>query len=78
MKQGIKQGQFVVRWAFKHLLIAARPHNLSLDAVKDGYTDGYVAKDQYANTLREYQKSQDEMKSKARDKARAIRGQMNV
>ena len=40
--------------------------------------DGHVTKDQYANTLREYQKSQDEMKSEARDKARAIRRQMNV
>ena len=32
---------------------------------------GFVTKDEYANTLREYQKSQDDMKSDARDKARA-------
>ena len=29
----------------------------------------------YANTLREYQKSQDEMKSEARDKALIVRNQ---
>ena len=34
--------------------------------------DGYVTKEEYANTLREYQKSQDEMKSDARDKAKAL------
>ena len=34
---------------------------------------GHVTKEQYANTLREYQKSQDEMKSDARDKAWAAR-----
>ena len=58
--------------AFKHLFIAANAGDkLSLDTVKEGYMDGSVTKDEYANTLREYQKSQDEMKSKARDKAAA-------
>ena len=58
--------------AFKHLLISARTgHKLSLDAVKKGYMLGRVTKEEYANTLREYQKSQDEMKSEARDKAAA-------
>ena len=33
---------------------------------------GYVTKDYYANTLRAYQKSVDEMKSEARDEAEAI------
>ena len=65
--------------AFKHLLIAARAgYNLSLDAVKEGYTEGLVTKDEYANTLREYQKSQNEMKSDARDKAAAILNQQQA
>ena len=60
--------------AFKHFIIAARAGSKrSLDAVKYGYTNGHVTKEEYANTLREYQKSQDEMKSEARDKAQATR-----
>ena len=58
--------------AKKHFLLAARAgYKNSLDCVKGGYMDGYVTKDEYANTLREYQKSQDETKSEARDKALA-------
>ena len=45
--------------------------------VKYGYTEGHVTKEDYANTLREYQKSQDEMKSKARDKAQAFRNNIH-
>ena len=56
--------------AYKHFVISARAGDkLSLDLVKRGYMSGYVAKEQYANTLQEYQKSQDETKSDARDKA---------
>ena len=55
--------------AMKHLRIAG--DKLSLDSVKKGYMSGFVTKEQYSNTLREYQNSQDEMKSKARDKALA-------
>ena len=56
--------------AFKHYMIAARAgYTTALDMVKHGYTGGHVTKEEYANTLREYQKSQDEMKSEARDKA---------
>ena len=62
--------------AFKHYILAAKAgHDNSLGAVKQGFMKGDVTKDEYANTLREYQNSQDEVKSKARDKARAIRGQ---
>ena len=58
--------------AFKHFIIAASSGNKpSLDNVKEGYMHGLVTKEEYANTLREYQKSQDEMKSDARDKALA-------
>ena len=65
--------------AMNHFKLAARSgHTKSLDTVKDGYMGGYVTKDEYANTLREYQKSQDEMKSKARDQAQAFRSQMGI
>ena len=57
--------------AFKHFLLLARAgYKLSLDCVKKGYMAGHVTKEDYANTVREYQKSQDEMKSDARDKAK--------
>ena len=53
--------------AFKHYVISARAGcKDSLDSVKKGYMAGHVTKEEYANTLREYQKSQDEMKSDAR------------
>jgi hypothetical protein len=59
--------------AYKHCIIAASMgDDDSLKAVKSGYMDGHVTKDQYTNTLREYQKSQDEMKSDMRDKAACI------
>jgi TPR repeat protein len=50
--------------AMKHFLISAR---LTLDTIKSGFRSGIVTKDEYANALRSYQKSQDEMKSEARD-----------
>ena len=60
--------------AFKHFIISAKTGDKgSLDNVKQGYTIGHVTKDEYANTLRQYQKSQDEMKSEARDKALVAR-----
>ena len=56
--------------AFKHYMLSARTGcKESLENVKQGYIDGHVTKDQYANMLRECQKSQDGMKSDARDKA---------
>ena len=62
--------------AYKHYMLSARAgDDDSLNAVKEGYMDGHVAKDEYANTLREYQKSRDEMKSDARDKALTARNQ---
>ena len=60
--------------ALKHVILGARAgHEEALVAVKDGYKHGFVTKDEYANTLRAHQKSQDEMKSEARDKAEAYR-----
>ena len=62
--------------AMKHLVLAASAgYKKSLDMVKHGFMNGHVTKEEYANTLREYQKSQDEMKSEARDKALAVRNQ---
>ena len=59
--------------AFKHFILAARAGDANaLDNVKQGYMNGHITKEQYANTLREYQKSQYEMKSDARDKAQAF------
>ena len=43
--------------------------------VTKGFRSGHITKDEYANTLRAYQKSVDEMKSGARDKAEDIMAQ---
>ena len=52
----------------KHIMIAARAGDEeSLDAVKLGYMDGFITKDEYASTLRVYHERQSEMKSEARD-----------
>jgi len=57
-----------------HFIIAARAgYKDSLDQVKTRYIEGLVTKDEYANTLRMYQKRQDEMKSDARDKYAAVK-----
>jgi hypothetical protein len=56
--------------AMKHCVLAAKAgHEEALEAVKQGFMGGVVAKDEYANTLREYHESQTEMKSEERDKA---------
>ena len=58
--------------AMKHFILSARTgYKLSLDKVKEGFMLGYVTKDEYADTLRAYQRAQDEMKSEKREKARA-------
>jgi TPR repeat protein len=61
--------------SLKHFILAARAgHDKAVGMVKLGFMGGIVGKDEYANTLRAYQKSKDEVKSEARDKAAAIRG----
>ena len=56
--------------AFKHFIIAAKAGSKdSLDIVQQGFFDGIVSKDEFANTLRAYQESNNEMKSEARDRA---------
>ena len=59
--------------AYKHLIISAKAgHKDSLELVKIGFRNGKVTKDEYANTLRAYQKINDEMKSEERDKAARV------
>ena len=59
--------------AVKHFILSAKAgHKKSLDTVKGGFRKGYVTKDEYANTLRAYQRAHDEMKSDDRDKAEAL------
>ena len=61
--------------AYKHFILAAKAgFKQSLDVVKEGYMDGMVTKDEYANTLRAYQRRHDEMKSDQRDKVAASSG----
>ena len=65
----------------KHFILAARAgFKNSLDCVKQGYMNGDVTKDDYANTLRAYQQRHDEMKSDDRDRAPAhiINGLMRL
>ena len=60
--------------SMKHYILAAKAgFKESLDAVKRGFVDGFVTKDEYANTLRAYQSRQDEMKSDNRNKADMFR-----
>ena len=64
-----------VHQAYRHFLIAAKAGSkISLDAVRQGFKDDFVTKDEYATTLRAYQKINDEVKSIERDKAREIMG----
>lgn len=52
------------------LILSGRTEdNQSLDVVKEEFTGGLVAKDEYASALCSYQKIQNEMKSDARNKA---------
>ena len=71
---GVIEGQAgKIHRAYKHFILTARAgYDNSLGLVKEGYKHGFVTKEEYANTLRAYQKSKNEMKSEARDKAAAI------
>ena len=58
--------------AKKHFILAARAgENKSLDWVRESLMRGVVTKDEYANSLRAFQRAHDETKSDQRDKARA-------
>jgi len=58
--------------AMKHFTLAAKAGSeKSLNNIKQGFTNGMITKEEYANALRAYQKRQSEMKSDERDKAAA-------
>ena len=61
--------------SYKHFILSAKAGDKeSLDYLKEGFMDGYVTKDEYANTLRAYQERYNEMKSDDRNKfAEALR-----
>eukprot|EP00956_Cyclotella_meneghiniana_P007967 scaffold10584_cov23-Cyclotella_meneghiniana.AAC.2 len=60
--------------AMKHFMIAAKiGNNFSLDAVKLGFRNGHVTKEELETTLRGYQAACDETRSEQRDKAVAIK-----
>ena len=56
--------------AMQHFMLSARAGDKdSLGVVKKRFMEGFVAKDEYANTLRAYQQRHDEIKSDDRDRA---------
>jgi len=58
--------------ALKHYMIAARDgQNISLEAIKEMYSNGYVTKEDYMKALQAYQEYLGEIKSKQRDEAAA-------
>ena len=65
--------------AYRHMILAARAGGeASLAYVKRGYRDGYVTKDEFADTLRAYQKVRDEIMSDERVNALALLGNARV
>lgn len=63
--------------AIKHFMLAARSgFNESLDAIKQGFMDGMITKDEYAKTLRACHEKQQEMKSDTRDTAAKLVAKM--
>lgn len=64
----IKAGNVSRGW--KHHLIAAKSgYDLALGRLKDGYTKGHITKDEYAEAMRAYKESVDEMNSDERIEA---------
>ena len=47
-------------------------HKAVFDALRQGYKDGHITKEEYAFTLRENQKISEEMKSASREKAKIM------
>ena len=64
--------QYKIMVAMKHFLIAAaQGFDKSLEAVKDGYIQERIAKDEFAQALRAHKDSKDEVKSDQREGAKA-------
>ncbi|KAL7523244.1 hypothetical protein ACHAXR_000094, partial [Thalassiosira sp. AJA248-18] len=72
----------VVEWkagnmnrAIKHLMISAGfGHDESLKKIQDGFSCGFVTKDDFEKALCAHNESEDEMQSDQRDEARNILG----
>ena len=63
----------------KHYMISAKcGSKVSLDNIKEGFKDGLVTKEDFENTLRDYQASCDETKSEQRDRAEVIERESNM
>ena len=59
--------------AMKHYILAVKAGDEeTLDKVKQGFTDGFVTKDDYADALRTHQKARGGMKSAMRDRAEKL------
>ena len=63
--------------AYKHFVIAAKSGHDVLDEVKDGFMRGFVAKDEYEQTLRIHQKRMDAETSDMRSKASTMQEEHN-
>ena len=68
----LKNGNY--QRAMKHFMMAAKcGFKVSLQTVKEGFTQGHVTKQDFEKTLRDYQASCDETKSDQRDRAAVIK-----
>ena len=67
-----------IRRGIKHSILSAKAgrHDGALENVKRAFMQGIVTKDEYAQTLRSHQKSQDDMKSDARDRSQTVDNRM--
>mmetsp|Transcript_7961 Transcript_7961/g.17959 ORF Transcript_7961/g.17959 Transcript_7961/m.17959 type:complete len:445 (-) Transcript_7961:198-1532(-) len=66
-----------VELAMKHWIIAANAgHDESLEAIKDGYAQGYVTNEVFTKVLRAHEAATDETKSDQRDQAASARASL--
>ena len=68
---GILQCNFGnISTGMKHFMIAAaQGHDYSLQNIKEGYMEGHVTKDDFAQVLRAHKSAHDEMKSEQRTRS---------
>jgi hypothetical protein len=68
----IEMSEGNINIGIKHFMISASSgYEKALEGVGKGYKAGFISKDQYASTLRAYQQTTNQMKSKEREEARA-------
>eukprot|EP00956_Cyclotella_meneghiniana_P031631 scaffold83626_cov28-Cyclotella_meneghiniana.AAC.2 len=69
----VEAGNGNIQRSLKHFMIAARcGYQESLDNVKQGFRDGFVTKEEFEKTLRDYQAVYEETRSEQRDRAAVI------